>query len=121
MWDYVVLVLFTALIIGSVLRLAGQEDGRLQVEINASGDNYILPLDTDGELVLEGPVGETRVTVSGGGAYISHSDCQNKTCMAMGRISRSPAWIACLPNRVFLRITGGGGAAAEGGVDAGTF
>jgi hypothetical protein len=78
--------------------------GELRAEIEASGEVYVMPLSRDGQLDLTGPAGNTRVVVSQGEAYVSDSDCRDKICVSMGHISRPSGWVACLPNRVFVRV-----------------
>jgi hypothetical protein len=117
--DYVIFLLFLVFIVGSILWSSGGKDGVLRAEIEASGELYLLPLTQDGELVLEGPVGETHVEISNGTARITHSDCRDKICIAMGSIQEPSQWIACLPNRVFVRIVAESPTGDE--VDAGVF
>ncbi|MCK5250144.1 MAG: NusG domain II-containing protein, partial [Spirochaetaceae bacterium] len=89
---------------GSVFWSSAGRNGELRAEIEASGELYIMPLSRDGYLDLEGPVGNTRVEVSDGEVFISDSDCRDKICIAMGHVSSPSGWIACLPNRVFVRV-----------------
>jgi len=80
----------------------GSGEGR--VEVDASGAVYIIPLSHNSSMVFSGPVGETRVEVADGKVFISDSDCRDKICVAMGAVSSPSSWVACLPNRVFVRI-----------------
>ena len=118
--DYLVIFFSFSVVIVSVFWSASPEGGEKRAEIEASGEIYILPLSRDDSLVLTGPVGKTRVEVSGGEVFISDSDCRDKICVAMGRISTPSSWVACLPNRVFVRIVAGN-PAKEAGVDAGAY
>jgi len=70
---------------------------------NESG-SWVYPLDTDGEYRIPGPLGETLVILKNGEAHVEDSPCRDKLCVYMGSISRRGGWIACLPNRVFLRV-----------------
>lgn len=76
----------------------------MRVEIEASDESFILPLSEDGSLILDGPVGKTRVEVRDGAVFISDSNCRDKLCVKMGQISNASAWVACLPNRIFVRL-----------------
>ncbi len=50
-------------------------------------------------------IGEGNIlTVSGGMAYMSYADCPDKTCINMGKISKTGEKIICLPNRVSAEI-----------------
>ena len=118
--DFISILSFAALVAASVFWSAGSRNGELRVEVEASGIHHLMPLSRDGELVVEGPVGETRIHVHDGRASVPDSDCRDKICVAMGEISRTTGWIACLPNRVFVRIVAVGDEDEEA-VDAGAF
>jgi len=92
---------------------------RLYVHITADSGEWIEPLDRNRELEVSGPLGTTYVDIENSTVRILDSPCRNKLCVAMGAIAREDQWIACMPNKVFVRI--GGSSAETGGVDAGTF
>ncbi|MCD6343577.1 MAG: NusG domain II-containing protein [Spirochaetaceae bacterium] len=118
--DYIIFLLSLAVVTASVFWSASSGEGELIAEIEASGEVYIMPLSRDGSLVLKGPVGDTRVDVADGEVFISDSDCRDKICVAMGPVSTPSSWVACLPNRVFVRVVAGNsGKGTE--VDAGAF
>ncbi len=119
--DYIIFIAFAALVAVSAMKSLDNRNGKLYAEVNASGKRYIFPLDTDKELVVEGPAGETLITIADGRAGISDSDCPNKTCVAAGTISYAGSWVACLPNQVFVRIISNKDELSEGGLDAGVF
>jgi len=106
----------TVVISAKVLKGGGDQ---LYVHVTADSGEWIEPLDKDKELQVQGPLGTTVVDIEGGKARILDSPCKNKLCIAMGAISTENQWIACMPNKVFVRI--GGRSAEGGGVDAGTF
>ncbi len=76
--------------------------------IEASGGRWVYPLDSDRELRIPGPLGETTIEIGAGAARIADSPCPDRTCVAAGSLSRPGQWSACLPNKVMLRIEGGG-------------
>jgi len=118
--DYVIILLSLAVVTASVFWSTSSGEGELIAEIEASGGVYIMPLSRDGSLVLKGPVGDTRVDVADGEVFISDSDCRDKICVAMGPVSTPSSWVACLPNRVFVRVVAGNsGKGTE--VDAGAY
>jgi hypothetical protein len=41
-----------------------------------------------------------------GSAWVVSSQCPNQICVRQGKISRPGQWIACLPNDIFIRISG---------------
>lgn len=76
----------------------------------------------DGEVVerlpLDGPVreftvdaggGRNVVRVGGGRAAVVSADCPDRVCVKSGEISRPGEGAVCLPHRLVVRITGGGG------------
>ena len=83
------------------------------VEIQGAHERWVYPLDTKKTVSVPGPLGVTHVVLDGGGAYIHDSPCKGKIGINMGRITTAGSWVACLPNRVFVRIEG----AANKGVD----
>lgn len=119
--DYISFLLFVALVTGSVFWSAGNSDGELRVEVEASGILHVMPLTSNGEMIVKGPVGETHIHVENAEVFISQSDCRDELCVSMGRISDPSAWIACLPNRVFVRIVAGEEASFDREVDTGAF
>ena len=74
--------------------------------IEASGTKWIYPLREDREIRVDGPLGEELIVIRSGEAFVETSPCPNKLCILQGKISRPGQWIACLPNRVFLHVSG---------------
>ncbi len=91
----------------------------LRAVITGSGGEWVFPLGADRRIPVNGPLGTTWVEIHGKQVHVTDSPCLNKTCIASGDISAAGQWLACLPNRVFVRIEGG--AADERSVDAGAF
>lgn len=67
-------------------------------------------LSEDGEHILNG--GTNTLIIDGGRAYVTDSDCPDKTCEHSGRISRVGERIICLPNKLEIRVVGD----ADGGI-----
>ena len=64
-----------------------------------------LPLGTDGEVEIVGDY-HNLVQLKDGRAAIVRSDCPGGDCGSSGWIASPGRSIACLPNRVEIRITG---------------
>jgi len=79
------------------------------VVIEASGVQWIYPLAIDRTEAVKGPLGDTIVVIKGGKAFVQDSPCPDKLCVHMPAISQPGQWIACLPNRVFIRVRGSSG------------
>jgi hypothetical protein len=97
---------------------AGQT-GQRRLYIQEESQTLVYPLSADREVSVSGPLGETHILIRGGSACVADSPCRDKLCLSMGYISRGGGWIACLPNRVFLRVEESVPAEAE--VDAAAY
>jgi hypothetical protein len=67
---------------------------------------YNLPLAGDRDLRVSGPLGETLIRIEEGAVRVISSPCANKTCIRMGAASHVHDLIACVPNRVVIKIVG---------------
>lgn len=72
------------------------------------------PLSEDRLIPVKGRLGVTQVTIEKGKARIGHSPCNNKICIKSGEIQYADRLIACIPNRVVVRVIG----EKQRGVDA---
>ena len=72
------------------------QDGRLIREMSLSADQSIT---VHGQYANE-------ITIKDGKAAITASDCPGEDCVHSGWIQAAGRSIACLPNRVEIRITG---------------
>jgi len=95
----------TAVVLISTLVYSGK-GGTLYAHITAPSGEWIEPLNVDREIEVTGPLGPTFIHIEGGAVAITASPCKNKLCISMGAVSGSDQWIACLPNKVFVRIEG---------------
>ena len=108
-FDFVA-VLASFLIIGAFSASAYAGGGQNpNVVIEASGQRWIYPLGEDRQLTVPGPLGEEIIEIRGGEAFVQSSPCPDKICIQQGRISKPGQWIACLPNKVFIRVSGTSG------------
>jgi len=82
------------------------ESALLLIE-DASG-SALYPLSENRIVTVLGPVGESVIKIDDGKAAFTHSDCTNNLCIQMGSIDKSGEWAACLPNEIFITITGKG-------------
>jgi hypothetical protein len=72
--------------------------------IESGGEVWIYPLSADALVRVRGALGESVIEIRDGGARFVESPCANKTCISSGTAHDPHDWIACLPNRVILRI-----------------
>ncbi len=117
--DFVITIAAIAAIVVSSLSVYSAKSGPLRVVVTGRDGEWIYPLDANREIDVAGPLGTTKVEIQGKVARVEDSPCANKTCIAMGGIASAGQWVACLPNKVLVRIEGG---ASDGqSVDAGVF
>jgi hypothetical protein len=109
LFDYLAIAVSVVLIGGFSLYAYAGRDKAGDVVIEASGQQWIYPLGVDRREAVTGPLGETIVVISGGKARVEDSPCPDKLCVHMPAISKPGQWIACLPNRVFVRVRGSSG------------
>ncbi len=105
--DWCFLILSVGLTLGTAGIVLTPSDGPLTVEVEDAGGKALYPLSEDREIAARGPLGITTVCIQHGGVRVEDSPCTNKVCIAMGTIRSTGQFVACLPNRVFVRITGG--------------
>ena len=75
---------------------------------------YMLPLDKNASVTVEGyQGGSNTVVIENGTVYTKDADCPDKLCEKTGKISKNGETIVCLPHRVVVEIQGG-----EGNVDS---
>lgn len=75
---------------------------------------YMLPLDKNASVTVEGyQGGSNTVVIENGTVYMKDADCPDKLCEKTGKIGKNGETIVCLPHRVVVEIQGG-----EGNVDS---
>lgn len=89
---------------------AGGGSGAPVVEITAPSGAYVYNLSAARELVFDGPMGKTLVRIADGAVDVTESPGPLQICVNAEKISQPGQWLACLPNKVFIRI---GGRAAQ--------
>ena len=67
---------------------------------------YILPLDKNRIISVDGPIGKTYIEIHDHRVRITGSPCQNKLCIKQGWMASGA--IVCLPNRVIVTIGNSG-------------
>jgi hypothetical protein len=95
---------------------ASADNARLVIAVHGRNDAWLFPADAEETITVEGPLGNTVVSVNRGTASVVSSPCANQLCVAQGKIHRAGGSISCLPNRVMITIQGG-----NNGIDGGTW
>lgn len=78
------------------------------LEVTSSGATSRLSLTPGRRVEVSGPLGITAVEVGPEGATVRSSPCRNQICVKAGKITRPGEVVACVPNRVALRLVGEG-------------
>lgn len=102
--DYVALCMAAALVVVVALAVYSGGGDRTRVRITAPSGEYLFASTAEDTIVVSGPIGDTVVQIGDGGARVLSSPGPMQICVKAGRISRSGAWLACMPNRVFISI-----------------
>lgn len=66
-----------------------------------------LPLSTPGTFTVEGRLGSVELEIADGSVRVVRSGCPNRLCIAMGDRRHTGDLIACVPNALLVRVTGG--------------
>ena len=105
--DITVLILSVFAVVFISISVYSTQGNTLYVHISGATGEWIESLDKDQELQIPGPLGITYVHIENHSVRIEDSPCDNKLCIAMGAIGQANQWVACLPNKVFVRIESG--------------
>jgi len=117
--DWLFLALSLFLTVGTAWVVLAPSDAPLRIEVQDPEGTFLYPLNENRIIEAVGPLGVTEIHVEDGHVWVHDSPCTNKVCLAMGVIHDSGQFVSCLPNRVFVRISGG--AANQEGPDAGVW
>lgn len=82
------------------------EKGPPSVVIQTADGNYVYPLDQDRLLTFGGPIGNTVVRIAAKSVQVVSDPGPRQICVTQGAITASGSWLACLPNKVFIKIDG---------------
>ena len=69
---------------------------------------YVAPLEEDGSVEIPGPYGATRIEIAAGRVRVKEASCPQRLCVAMGAIGNAGELVACVPNRLIVRVSGEG-------------
>jgi hypothetical protein len=103
-WLVVAALLVTAL--AGLAWLAGAPAGARVVAVCGGETCFSAPSGERRRVDLAGPLGVTRLLVDEQGARIIASPCRHKICVSMGPARRTGDLLACVPNRILVRIEG---------------
>jgi len=67
----------------------------------------VVDLSYSQELHIKGRLGDSILKIKDGKIRFTHSPCKGKVCIHRGWLKYSGETMACLPNKVFVELTGG--------------
>ena len=105
--DKILVALILIIGIGSLFAISRlrQPGEHVVVEVN-NQEVQRLDLDRTQEIVVTGPIGETRIKIEHGTAQVLSSDCPEKICVLTREIRHAGEMIVCVPNKVVVKIIG---------------
>lgn len=75
------------------------------VTVTAEGELYgEYPLKKDSKIQIKTQRGVNTLVIEDGEAYFTDSDCPDKTCEKMGKISHNGQSVVCLPHKVIAEV-----------------
>lgn len=107
--DRVIVLLLLAATASSFLFLGQRSPGKKIVAERDGQIVFVAPLGENQTVSLQGPLGETVLSIRQGKARILASPCPHKACIGMGEVSKNGELLACVPNHLLVRIEGSPG------------
>ena len=83
-----------------------QQPGATVKVISGREVSGIYELGTDREIIINAGGGYNLIKIAGGKAKMKEANCPGGDCMAQGPIDKTGSQIACLPNKVLIRVEG---------------
>jgi len=105
-FDYLSIVISLVVIAFVSVSVYGKNEKAQTVTIDASGKSYVYMLDTDRVIDVPGPLGITVVKIENSAVFVTDSACKDKLCILAPPLKKAGEWNACMPNKVFIRISG---------------
>ena len=104
-----IVILFAALLLPGLYYLFWQPQVHATHANIIDSDQYvtIAALSHTQELHIKGRLGESILKIKDGKIRFTHSPCKGKVCIHRGWLKYSGETMACLPNKVFIELTGG--------------
>jgi len=106
--DWVALAAALLVVALTAVAAYGGASGEAVLLIESDQGRWLYPLDVDREIFIPGLLGDTVIHIHDHGVDVHDSPCRDKICVNAGTLEHPGDWTACLPNRVFIQITGSG-------------
>mgnify|MGYP001400445733 CR=1 FL=1 len=105
-WDGLAILLSVAVILLFSFAQYGKSRETGVLEIKSMNGVEVYALSENREISVSGPLGETVIHIEEGVVHVTDSPCRDKLCVLAGNLSGPGDWTACMPNGIFIRITG---------------
>ena len=102
--DIVIIGFSLLLIVLSVGFLLVNAGHGVFAKITTPSAEYLYNLEDDVRVTIKGELGNSVIVIDNEHAYFESSPCVNQLCVHCAPINSSAVFIACLPNKVFLKI-----------------
>ncbi len=102
--DWLVVLLLLSISLSGIAWVATAPGGTHVVVTCGERTCFTAPLDEPRSVDLDGPLGPTHLVIDDQGARITDSPCPRKICIAMGSVRHTGDLLACVPNRILVRI-----------------
>ena len=102
--DWLVILVLLGVSLAGIVWVATAPGGTHVVVTCGEQTCFISPLDQLHSVDLDGPLGLTHLVIDDQGARITDSPCPRKTCISMGLAKHTGDLLACVPNRILVRI-----------------
>ena len=111
--DLLALLLSVAVAAGTWAVAARARGAGAYAHVTNGREEWLYPLAEDRVVVVRSSGGANVVVIRDGRIAVREATCRDQTCVTMGPVASPGAWIACLPNRLFIRV-GGSDVRADG-------
>lgn len=101
-WLVVLVLLLTSL--AGVAWVAAMPEGSRVLVTSGEQLSFVAPLDQPRSVAIDGPLGQTQLVIDEQGVRIVDSPCPSKICVGMGPAKHTADLLACVPNRILVRI-----------------
>ena len=104
--DIIAILLSTAVAFVAGFIIYGNYTPPELLEITCKDGTMVFRLEQEKEISIKGPRGDSVIVIQNKQAYFQYSPCPDKLCVKSGNLIKAGDWAGCLPNMVFIRITG---------------
>ena len=102
--DWLVFSLLLVVSLAGLVWVATAPGGTHVVVTSGGQTCFTAPLGQPRSVDLDGPLGQTHLVIDVQGARITASPCPRKICISMGSARHTGELLACVPNRILVRI-----------------